>query len=204
MELNFSTSVNILKPHSNGRHDQTVLHYESNDRIMGSILAVENKDSWERWVTPEQAMKVCNRNFSVGADGVIFVMPGLNDTDYSMSIFNSDDSEPEWNPATTPPFLTPLPPARHPIYSPLAFTGIVPHSKYNSGESTSSSFRVGLLGYNSDEIPLRQTSSQLAMDMLLDALRSSLWFALREREAAATQEGKAAPRHELVTAGRIN
>ncbi|KAK8943527.1 hypothetical protein KSP40_PGU008983 [Platanthera guangdongensis] len=38
MELNFSTSVNLLKPHSNGGHDQTVLHYESGDRIMGSIL----------------------------------------------------------------------------------------------------------------------------------------------------------------------
>ncbi|KAK8940157.1 hypothetical protein KSP40_PGU000170 [Platanthera guangdongensis] len=109
MELNFSTSVNLLKPHSNGGHDQTVLHYESGDRIMGSILVVasyfsysiwliiqvENKDSLERWVTPEQAMKVCNRNFGVGADGVIFAMLGLNDIDYSMRIFNSDGSEPE-------------------------------------------------------------------------------------------------------------
>ncbi|KAK8961411.1 WAT1-related protein [Platanthera guangdongensis] len=41
MELNFSTSVNLLKPHSNGGHDQTLLHYESGDRIMGSILAAK-------------------------------------------------------------------------------------------------------------------------------------------------------------------
>ncbi|PKU64320.1 Diaminopimelate epimerase, chloroplastic [Dendrobium catenatum] len=46
-------------------------------------------------VTPDQAMKICNRNFGVGADGVIFVMPGFNGTDYTMRIFNSDGSEPE-------------------------------------------------------------------------------------------------------------
>ncbi|KAK8935281.1 hypothetical protein KSP39_PZI012842 [Platanthera zijinensis] len=58
-------------------------------------VVVENKDSLEPWVTSEQTMKVCNHNFGIGADGVIFAMPGLNDTDYSMRIFNSDSSEPE-------------------------------------------------------------------------------------------------------------
>ncbi|RWW28962.1 hypothetical protein BHE74_00027497 [Ensete ventricosum] len=38
---------------------------------------------------------LCNRNIGVGADGVIFVLPGVNDTDYTMRIFNSDGSEPE-------------------------------------------------------------------------------------------------------------
>lgn len=40
-------------------------------------------------------MKLCDRNFGIGADGVIFVMPGVNGTDYTMRIFNSDGSEPE-------------------------------------------------------------------------------------------------------------
>lgn len=40
-------------------------------------------------------MKLCDRNFGVGADGVIFAMPGINGTDYTMRIFNSDGSEPE-------------------------------------------------------------------------------------------------------------
>lgn len=40
-------------------------------------------------------MKLCDRHFGVGADGVIFVMPGVGGTDYSMRIFNSDGSEPE-------------------------------------------------------------------------------------------------------------
>ena len=40
-------------------------------------------------------MKLCDRNFGIGVDGVIFVMPGINGTDYTMRIFNSDGSEPE-------------------------------------------------------------------------------------------------------------
>jgi len=40
-------------------------------------------------------VKLCDRNFGVGADGVIFAMPGVNGTDYAMRIFNSDGSEPE-------------------------------------------------------------------------------------------------------------
>jgi diaminopimelate epimerase len=46
-------------------------------------------------VTPEEAVKLCDRNFGIGADGVIFVMPGVNGADYTMRIFNSDGSEPE-------------------------------------------------------------------------------------------------------------
>ena len=40
-------------------------------------------------------MKLCDRNFGIGADGVIFALPGVNGTDYTMRIFNSDGSEPE-------------------------------------------------------------------------------------------------------------
>jgi diaminopimelate epimerase len=40
-------------------------------------------------------VQLCDRNFGVGADGVIFVLPGINGTDYTMRIFNSDGSEPE-------------------------------------------------------------------------------------------------------------
>ncbi|CAH8353107.1 unnamed protein product [Eruca vesicaria subsp. sativa] len=56
---------------------------------------VDNRDSSEPKITQEQAAKLCDRNFGVGADGVIFAMPGVNGTDYTMRIFNSDGSEPE-------------------------------------------------------------------------------------------------------------
>ena len=56
---------------------------------------VDNRDSSVPKVTPEEAAKLCDRNFGIGADGVIFVMPGSNGADYTMRIFNSDGSEPE-------------------------------------------------------------------------------------------------------------
>lgn len=56
---------------------------------------MDNRNSSEPKVTPEQAVKLCDRNIGVGADGVIFVLPGVSDTDYTMRIFNSDGSEPE-------------------------------------------------------------------------------------------------------------
>ena len=58
-------------------------------------LQVDNRDSSVPKVTPEEAAKLCDRNFGIGADGVIFVMPGSNGADYTMRIFNSDGSEPE-------------------------------------------------------------------------------------------------------------
>lgn len=56
---------------------------------------VDNRDTTEPKVSPDQAVKLCDRNFGIGADGVIFAMPGVNGTDYTMRIFNSDGSEPE-------------------------------------------------------------------------------------------------------------
>ncbi|MFS7951455.1 putative diaminopimelate epimerase [Helianthus anomalus] len=61
----------------------------------GFLHFVNILDSMEPKVTPEQAVKLCDRNFGIGADGVIFAMPGCNGTDYTMRIFNSDGSEPE-------------------------------------------------------------------------------------------------------------
>ncbi|MEL6461274.1 MAG: diaminopimelate epimerase [Cyanobacteria bacterium J06621_15] len=59
------------------------------------FILVDNRSSSEPEVTPDQAIKLCDRHFGVGADGVIFALPGENGTDYTMRIFNSDGSEPE-------------------------------------------------------------------------------------------------------------
>ncbi|MEB3180702.1 MAG: diaminopimelate epimerase [Nostocaceae cyanobacterium] len=68
----------------------TKYHGLGNDFIL-----MDNRSSSEPIVTPEQAVKLCDRHFGIGADGVIFVLPGENGTDYTMRIFNSDGSEPE-------------------------------------------------------------------------------------------------------------
>jgi diaminopimelate epimerase len=68
----------------------TKYHGLGNDFIL-----VDNRQSSEPVVTPEQAVVLCDRHFGIGADGVIFALPGQNGTDYTMRIFNSDGSEPE-------------------------------------------------------------------------------------------------------------
>ncbi|MEG3969409.1 diaminopimelate epimerase [Microcoleus sp. T2B6] len=59
------------------------------------FILIDNRHSSEPAITPEQAVDLCDRHFGIGADGVIFALPGQNDTDYTMRIFNSDGSEPE-------------------------------------------------------------------------------------------------------------
>ena len=45
-------------------------------------------------ITPEQAKLMCDRNFGVGADGVIYALKS-DKADYEMFIYNSDGSVPE-------------------------------------------------------------------------------------------------------------
>lgn len=59
------------------------------------FILIDNRHSTETIVTPEQAQQLCDRHFGIGADGVIFVLPGQEGTDYTMRIYNSDGSEPE-------------------------------------------------------------------------------------------------------------
>lgn len=59
------------------------------------FILVDNRASDTPIVEPETAITWCDRHFGIGADGVIFVLPGTNDNDYTMRIFNSDGSEPE-------------------------------------------------------------------------------------------------------------
>lgn len=46
-------------------------------------------------LSPEQSVVLCDRNFGIGGDGVIFALPGANDCDYTMRIYNADGSEPQ-------------------------------------------------------------------------------------------------------------
>jgi diaminopimelate epimerase len=59
------------------------------------FILIDNRQSSEPCLTPEQSVQLCDRHFGIGADGVIFALPGQAGTDYTMRIFNSDGSEPE-------------------------------------------------------------------------------------------------------------
>ncbi len=58
------------------------------------FILIDNRHSAEPILTPEQAVKWCDRNFGIGADGVIFLLTGA-EGEHQMQIFNSDGSEPE-------------------------------------------------------------------------------------------------------------
>jgi diaminopimelate epimerase len=59
------------------------------------FILIDNRASQTPCLTPDQAIEWCDRHFGIGADGVIFALPGQDGTDYTMRIFNSDGSEPE-------------------------------------------------------------------------------------------------------------
>lgn len=59
------------------------------------FILIDNRSQTEPLLSPEQAARWCDRHFGMGADGVIFALPGQDGTDYTMRIFNSDGSEPQ-------------------------------------------------------------------------------------------------------------
>ena len=62
------------------------------------FILIDNRDSSDIKMSSERCAQLCDRNFGIGADGVIFAMPpGLvqEDEDYSMRMYNSDGTEPE-------------------------------------------------------------------------------------------------------------
>ena len=71
-----------------------VIEFSKYQGLGNDFILVDNCHSIEPIITPEQAIKMCDRHFGIGADGVIFALPG-KDTEYSMRIYNSDGSEPE-------------------------------------------------------------------------------------------------------------
>ncbi len=59
------------------------------------FVLVDNRHQSKLLLTVEQVIQSCDRNFGIGADGIIFALPGQADADYTMRILNADGSEPE-------------------------------------------------------------------------------------------------------------
>ena len=72
-----------------------VIEFSKYQGLGNDFILIDNRHSVEPIITPERAVAMCDRHFGIGGDGVIFVLPGTTDTDYSMRIYNSDGSEPE-------------------------------------------------------------------------------------------------------------
>jgi len=69
----------------------TKYHGLGNDFIL-----IDDRDKSSPSLSASQSSKLCNRNFGIGGDGVIFALkPPSSDYDFAMRIYNSDGSEPE-------------------------------------------------------------------------------------------------------------
>jgi diaminopimelate epimerase len=72
-----------------------VIEFSKYQGLGNDFILIDNRHAVEPIITPEQAIAMCDRHFGIGADGVIFALPGKANIDYTMRIYNSDGSEPE-------------------------------------------------------------------------------------------------------------
>ncbi len=62
---------------------------------IGNDFVVFDGTKGDPGFTPKQIAFMCDRNFGIGSDGVIYVNPGQDGSDVTMRIFNTDGTEPE-------------------------------------------------------------------------------------------------------------
>ncbi|KAL3906780.1 MAG: hypothetical protein SGILL_009136 [Bacillariaceae sp.] len=75
----------------------TLVEFSKYEGLGNDFILVDDRDRDAPSLTPEESEKLCDRNFGVGGDGVIFALkpPAGGDYDFRMRIYNSDGSEPE-------------------------------------------------------------------------------------------------------------
>jgi diaminopimelate epimerase len=69
-----------------------VIPFTKYQGLGNDFVLIDNRAQPEPMLSLEQARKVCDRNFGVGGDGVIFLLPSTRQP-HAMRIFNSDGSE---------------------------------------------------------------------------------------------------------------
>ena len=78
------------------RAANTLIDFSKYEGLGNDFILIDDRDRETPSLTPEESEKLCNRNFGIGGDGVIFALkPPSDDYDFTMRIYNSDGSEPE-------------------------------------------------------------------------------------------------------------
>jgi len=74
----------------------TLVDFSKYEGLGNDFILIDDRERETPSLTPEQSEKLCNRNFGIGGDGVIFALkPPSAEYDFTMRIYNSDGSEPE-------------------------------------------------------------------------------------------------------------
>lgn len=80
---------------SNTRRFAEKFSFSKYEGLGNDFILIDNRDRSEPSLTPQESEKLCDRNFGIGGDGVIFALkPPSDDYDFTMRIYNSDGSEP--------------------------------------------------------------------------------------------------------------
>jgi len=78
------------------KREKEELEFTKYHGLGNDFILVDDRDRASPSLSSSQSSKLCNRNFGVGGDGVIFALkPPSSDYDFAMRIYNSDGSEPE-------------------------------------------------------------------------------------------------------------
>ena len=92
------TTIGMNKPSASSLRSSTAaaVDFSKYEGLGNDFILIDDRDKETPSLTPEESEKLCNRNFGIGGDGVIFALkPPSDDYDFSMRIYNSDGSEPE-------------------------------------------------------------------------------------------------------------
>ena len=65
-----------------------MIEFSKYQGLGNDFILIDNRHQSNPVITPAQAVKLCDRHLGIGADGVIFALPGENGADYTMRIFN--------------------------------------------------------------------------------------------------------------------
>jgi diaminopimelate epimerase len=91
------TTIGMSKQSAtNLKSTAAAVDFSKYEGLGNDFILIDDRDKEAPSLTPEESEKLCNRNFGIGGDGVIFALkPPSDDYDFSMRIYNSDGSEPE-------------------------------------------------------------------------------------------------------------
>lgn len=73
----------------------SILPFSKYQGLGNDFVIIDNRHDPLPLCSPAQAKQLCDRHFGIGADGVIFVLPGEVGCEFTMRIYNSDGSEPQ-------------------------------------------------------------------------------------------------------------
>lgn len=75
----------------------SLIDFSKYEGLGNDFILIDDRDKSEPSLSPEQASKLCDRHFGIGADGVIFALQSTapQEFDFRMRIYNADATEPE-------------------------------------------------------------------------------------------------------------